>query len=303
MDKKIFKVEDIITSVRIDKYLSSKITDFSREFIKTLCNNGLVKLNNKYVKPDTKVRKNDIIEVTLPERKDYIVGEVKDINIIYEDEDIMVINKPAFLKVHPSKNFDTELTLIDILFEKIPSSLKQDWPLNRPYLVHRLDKETSGILLVAKHPQSQYFLANQFKKRNIKKTYRSIVSGEFSQKEGEILAPIEKKRNISTVSAIGKEAITRFKLLKSKDNFSYLEIYPLTGRTHQIRAHLSFIGHPIIGDKIYKGVLEINDKKVQRVMLHAYSLEFIHPGRKIWQKYIADYPEDFKFFLSYLCLE
>lgn len=302
MEKRVFKVENI-SPIRIDRYLSSKITGFSREFIKALCNRGFVKLNNKEVEPDTKVKKNDTIEVLLPERKDYVIGSVESLQVIYEDEDILVINKPAFIKVHPSKNFDTETTLIDILYEKMPSSLKQPWPLNRPYLVHRLDKETSGILLVAKNPQSQYFLADQFKQRNIKKIYRSIVSGEFSQKEAEISAPIDKERNISKVSAAGKEAITRFKLLSSKNNFSYLEIYPLTGRTHQIRAHLSFIGHPIIGDKIYKGITKIADTRVPRVMLHAYSLEFIHPRRKVWQKYTADYPEDFKFFLSYLCLE
>lgn len=302
MEKRVFKVEDISLPVRIDKYLSSKLVDFSREFIKLLCKNGLVKLNDKCVNPDAKVKINDTIEVVLPERKDYIVGKIKDLQIIYEDEDILVINKPAFLKVHPSKNFDTEQTLMDILYERIPSTSKLPWPLNRPYLVHRLDKETSGILLIAKNPQSQYFLANQFKQRQIKKTYRGIVSGTLIQKEGKIFAPIEKEKNISKISPVGKEAITYFKILNSKNNFSYLEIYPLTGRTHQIRAHLSFIGHPIIGDRLYRGVLKVDNIKITRVMLHAYSLEFVHPRRKIWQKYIADYPEDFKFLLSYLGL-
>ncbi|MCS7231392.1 MAG: RluA family pseudouridine synthase [Elusimicrobiota bacterium] len=301
MERKVFKVEDIEMPIRIDKYLSSKLKDYSREYIKALCYKNLVKLNDRYVQPDHKVKKNDIIEIFLPERKDYIIGEIKDLQIIYEDEDILVINKPPFLKVHPAKTFDSEITLVDILSQKIPQA--QDWPLNRAYLVHRLDKETSGVLIVAKTPQAQYFLANQFKKREVKKTYHAIVFGEMKQSEGKIIAPIRKDRNISKVDGVGKEAITVFKCLSKNNGFSYLEIYPLTGRTHQIRTHLSFIGYPIIGDVIYKGINKIGTIKIPRVMLHAYSIEFIHPRRKLWQKHIADYPEDFKFFLSYLSLE
>ncbi|MCX7910649.1 MAG: RluA family pseudouridine synthase [Endomicrobia bacterium] len=301
MERKVFKVEDIEMPIRIDKYLSSKLKDYSREYIKALCYKNLVKLNDRYVQPDHKVKKNDIIEIFLPERKDYIIGEIKDLQIIYEDEDILVINKPPFLKVHPAKTFDSEITLVDILSQKIPQA--QDWPLNRAYLVHRLDKETSGVLIVAKTPQAQYFLANQFKKREVKKTYHAIVFGEMKQSEGKIIAPIRKDRNISKVDGVGKEAITVFKCLSKNNGFSYLEIYPLTGRTHQIRTHLSFIGYPIIGDVIYKGINKIGTIKIPRVMLHAYSIEFIHPRRNLWQKYIADYPEDFKFFLSYLSLE
>lgn len=301
MERKVFKVEDIEMPIRIDKYLSSKLKDYSREYIKALCYKNLVKLNDRYIQPDHKVKRDDIIEVFLPERKDYIIGEIKDLQIIYEDEDILVINKPPFLKVHPARTFDREITLVDILSQKIPQA--QDWPLNRAYLVHRLDKETSGVLIVAKNPQTQYFLAEQFKKREVKKTYHAIVFGEMKQSEGKIIAPIRKDRNISKVDGVGKEAITVFRCLSKNNKFSYLEIYPLTGRTHQIRTHLSFIGYPIIGDVIYKGINKIGTIKIPRVMLHAYSIEFIHPRRKLWQKHIADYPEDFKFFLSYLSLE
>ncbi|MEN3013022.1 MAG: RluA family pseudouridine synthase [Endomicrobiia bacterium] len=303
MEKIKLKVEKIASPVRIDKYLSDKFTNYSREFIKLLCKNQLVKINGQYAEPDFRIKENDEIEISFPHRDEYVVGEVEKLSIIYEDEDILVINKPPFLKVHPSKNFDPEITLIDLLSKKIPQKPDFVWPLNRPYLVHRLDKETSGVLIVAKNPQAQYQISKQFKQRQIKKVYRCMVFGEIKDKEGEIIAPIKKEKHISKVASIGKQAVTRFKLLSFKNNISYLEVYPFTGRTHQIRAHLSFIGYPLLGDLMYHGVSKIENIKIPRVMLHAYSIEFIHPGRQTWQKYIAEYPEDFKFLLSYFSLE
>ncbi|MCX7941301.1 MAG: RluA family pseudouridine synthase [Endomicrobia bacterium] len=303
MERKTFKVE-IDIKQRIDKYLTERIKRFSREYIKVLCKKKFVKVNNKCVDPDEKISRGDIVEVTLPERQDYVIGEIKDIEIIYEDECLIVLNKPPFLKVHPAKKFDTEYTLLDILLEKLPDVVKNNWPLLRPFLVHRLDKETSGVIVVAKLPDVQFDLSKQFQRREVTKVYRAIVTGVVEGSRGEIIAPIKKYKNISVVSDIGKEAKTGFRLLSVNHSFkiSYLELYPVTGRTHQIRTHLSFINHPIIGDVYYGGVKEVCGKKVPRVMLHSYKIKFFHPRRKKWVEYTAEPPEDFNYFLSLLSL-
>lgn len=306
MEKKYFKIIENIENKRIDKYLAEVLKDYSREYIKFLCRNRLVKLNNQYVEPDKKISFGDEIEILLPERKDFVEDKnivVRNLNVIYEDEELFVVNKPAFLKVHPAKKFDKEITLIDFLIEKFPSLKNKNWPLKRPFLVHRLDKETSGVLLIAKTPQMQFVLSKQFQERQIKKVYKAIVSGKVKVFEGEIVAPIKKEKNFSKINFLGKQAETKFKLLYSTEKFSYLELYPKTGRTHQIRTHLKFIGHPVIGDIVYGGIKEINGKKIPRVMLHAYSIEFFDIRSKKWRKFIAELPEDFKFFLSYLSLQ
>ena len=302
MEKRVIKVE-IRGRVRIDKYLAKELRNYSREFIKVLCKNKFVRVNNKFVEPSYKVCAGDIIEVEIPQRKDYVVGKIENIETVYEDEDLLVLNKPALLKVHPAKKFDNDVTLIDLLYNKIPMVDERLWPLQRPFLVHRLDKETSGVIIVAKKPQIQLELSKQFQQRKIKKIYRAIVSNAPKTNSGEINAPIEKHGNISFVGPLGKEATTLFKVLSKTEKFSYLELYPITGRTHQIRTHLKFINCSIIGDIKYGGVSKIEGKKIPRPMLHAYSIEFYHPRRQQWVKFIAEPPEDFKFFLSYLSLE
>jgi 23S rRNA pseudouridine1911/1915/1917 synthase len=305
MERKVIKVENILEPLRIDKYLSDVLKEYSREYIKVLCKNGFVKLNNKViVEPDKKVYNGDEIEVTIPKREDFInVGQIEGLEIIYEDEDLLVINKPAFVKVHPAKKFDEEITLLDFLLKKFPSFKDNKWPLNRPFLVHRLDKETTGVLLISKTPKMQFSLSKQFQKREIRKVYRTIVAGKVLKKQIEVIAPIKKEKNFSKINFLGKEAKTEIKVLSSTEKYSYLEIYPKTGRTHQIRAHLSFIGYPIIGDVAYGGPKKVEDKDVPRVMLHAYSIEFFDYRRKIWRKFIAEFPLDFRFFLSFLSLD
>ncbi len=301
METKVFKVDIAAAKQRIDKFLATNLFEYSREYIKVLCKKGLVKVNNKQVAPDYKLSEGDEVCVLIPKREDYIFGNTINLEVLYEDDFLAVINKPAFLKVHPAKKFDEEITLLDLLIKKIP--VDGDWSLGRPFLVHRLDKETSGVLIIAKKPQAQFVLAKQFQQREVKKVYRAICFGELNVEKGEINAPIKKERNLSKVSQLGKEAKTFFKVLAKKGNYLHLELYPITGRTHQIRTHLSFIGIPILGDVKYNGATEISGKKVPRTMLHAYSIEFYHPWRKKWLKLNAPLPEDFQFFLSYLSLE
>jgi 23S rRNA pseudouridine1911/1915/1917 synthase len=302
MEKRIFRVEKIEQNKRVDKYLVEKLKVYSREFIKVLCKNKFVKVNNRFVEPSYKVCDGDVVEVEIPQREDYIVGKIENIETVYEDEELLVINKPPFLKVHPAKKFDKDVTLIDLLYKKILNVTNVSWPLQRPFLVHRLDKETSGVLIIAKTPQVQLELAKQFQQRKIKKVYHAIVSNVPKVKTGEIIAPIKKQRNVSFVGLGGKEAKTLFKIISNTEKFAYLELHPITGRTHQIRTHLKFIGCPIIGDVKYGGVDKIEGKKIPRPMLHAYSIEFYHPRREQWLKFSVEPPEDFKFFLSYLFL-
>jgi 23S rRNA pseudouridine1911/1915/1917 synthase len=302
MEKRIFRVEKIEQNKRVDKYLVEKLKVYSREFIKVLCKNKFIKVNNRFVEPSYKVCDGDVLEVEIPQREDYIVGKIENIETVYEDEDLLVVNKPPFLKVHPAKKFDKDVTLIDLLYKKIPNVKDVLWPLQRPFLVHRLDKETSGVLIIAKTPQVQLGLAKQFQQRKIKKVYHAIVSNVPKVKTGEIIAPIKKQRNVSLIGPGGKEAKTLFKIISDTEKFAYLELHPITGRTHQIRTHLKFIGCPIIGDVKYGGVDKIEDKRIPRPMLHAYSIEFYHPRRKQWLKFSVEPPEDFKFFLSYLSL-
>ncbi len=302
MEKRIFRVEKIEQNKRVDKYLVEKLKVYSREFVKVLCKNKFVKVNNKFVEPSYKICDGDVVEVEIPQREDYIVGKIENIETVYEDGELLVVNKPPFLKVHPAKKFDKDVTLIDLLYKKIPDVKDVLWPLQRPFLVHRLDKETSGVLIIAKTPQVQLGLAKQFQQRKIKKVYHAIVSNVPKVKTGEIIAPIKKQRNVSLIGPGGKEAKTLFKIISDTEKFAYLELHPITGRTHQIRTHLKFIGCPIIGDVKYGGVDKIEDKRIPRPMLHAYSIEFYHPRREQWLKFSVEPPEDFKFFLSYLSL-
>ena len=281
--KKGIQVEE--NSRRLDIYLSEKFKDYSRSFLQKLIKNGFVKVNsNKVLKADLKLKADDIVEIEFPEKKKIFDKLENFLEIVYEDDSILVINKPAGLCVHPAGKFSLEPTLVDFLG-------RQEKGLDRSGIVHRLDRDTSGIMVIAKTPQAQFSLMKQFQKRMVKKTYLGIVHGIFSYKEYEISAPImrsDKDRKKFCIGP-GRDAVTEFKVLKCFNNYSLLEIYPQTGRTHQIRVHLSSIGHPIVGDKLY------GNKKddVPRQMLHSYKLKLFHPEEKKQMEFTAKMPDDF----------
>jgi len=281
--KKGIQVEE--NSRRLDIYLSEKFKDYSRSFLQKLIKNGFVKVNsNKVLKADLKLKAGDIVEIEFPEKKKIFDKLENFLEIVYEDDSILVINKPAGLCVHPAGKFSLEPTLVDFLG-------RQEKGLDRSGIVHRLDRDTSGIMVIAKTPQAQFSLMKQFQKRMVKKTYLGIVHGIFSYKEYEISAPImrsDKDRKKFCIGP-GRDAVTEFKVLKCFNNYSLLEIYPQTGRTHQIRVHLSSIGHPIVGDKLY------GNKKddAPRQMLHSYKLKLFHPEEKKQMEWKAKIPDDF----------
>jgi 23S rRNA pseudouridine1911/1915/1917 synthase len=226
------------------------------------------------------------------------------IKIIYKDANVIAINKPAGLLVH-ANNQTKEGTLVDWLLGEFPEIAGVGDSLTgvveRPGIVHRLDKDTSGVLLVARNKEYFFYLKSLFQNGKIRKTYRAIALGAFRETTGTISAPISiKSGSIRRTVHRGKDtktAVTKYRVLRQLAGFTYLEVYPQTGRTHQIRVHLNFIGHPVAGDKLYGG--KSASRAANRQMLHAYSLEFpVEPGKNM--VITADLPEDFSSFLQSL---
>jgi len=229
------------------------------------------------------------------------------IDIVYEDKNVIVVNKPAGLLVHSTtpERSEIEKTLAGWILSRFPEVVNVGDSENRPGIVHRLDKDTSGIMVIAKNQKVFEHLKNQFQNRDVKKTYKAIIFGTPEEAEGIIDKQIGLKAGTTKRTVFGgkmvKEALTKYKILESFKDASYLEISPKTGRTHQIRVHLASIGHPILGDKLYssKTSKKIDIPGINRQMLHAYSLEIesIEGGKMF---FIADIPEDFKKVLQYL---
>jgi len=217
-----------------------------------------------------------------------------EIKIIYEDRDILIVDKPAGLLVHPVKD-SNEPTLVDWLVKKYPDIKKVGESPERPGIVHRLDKNTSGLLIVAKNNKAYIYLKKQFKKRLVKKKYLALVIGKPKDKSGIIVKSISKswKKKKQTVipGKTFKEAITRYKVLKEFENYSLLEVVPETGRTHQIRVHLASIGHPVAGDEKYKFKRQPQIKDLKRHFLHANYLRFSLPSGKI-KEFNSKLPEE-----------
>ena len=263
---------------RIDNYLSEKNEDLSRVTIQRLIQEEEILVNGKKTKASYKVRKND--EITLEEEEPKEI-ELKaqdiPIEVVYEDKDIIVVNKPKGLVVHPA-NGNPDGTLVNAIMAICKDSLSGIGGEIRPGIVHRLDKDTSGIIIVAKNDKAHIHLSEQIKEHKVKKTYIALVRGLVKENEATINMPIgrsEKDRKKMAVTKKGKEAITHFKVLERYDKYTLLQVNIETGRTHQIRVHLSQIGYPIVGDEVYSNGK--NEWNVKGQCLHAKSLEFTHP--------------------------
>ncbi len=265
---------------RIDAYLSSKNEDISRVAIQRLIEEEKILVNGKKTKASYKVQEND--KITQEEEKPQEINlKAQDIpiEIIYEDDDIIVVNKPKGLVVHPA-NGNPDGTLVNAIMAICKDSLSGIGGEIRPGIVHRLDKDTSGILVVAKNDKAHINMSEQIKNHTVKKTYIALVRGIVKENEATINMPIgrsTKDRKKMAVTKNGKEAITHFKVIKRypNENCTLLEVRIETGRTHQIRVHLSQIGYPVIGDTTYSSGK--NKWEVQGQCLHAKSLEFKHP--------------------------
>lgn len=286
-----------IENMRVDQYLAEYYEDISRSKLSKLIKDKSVLVNGNNIKPSFIVSEDDLIEINL---KDLEIKELEpenlDIEVIYEDEDIAIINKPFDIISHPTNQIRTN-TVVNFLlsrYNNLPSLYGHD----RAGIVHRLDKDTSGLMIIALNENSMLKLKEMFKQREIVKIYRAIVLGKMPEKEGTIegyIARSTKNRKLMMVSDTGKYAKTTYELKEYNDGFSYVELNLHTGRTHQIRVHLSSISHPILGDKDYNTAK--SKFNVQRQLLQAFYLEFHHPINGELMKFEIDpYPEFKKYY-------
>ena len=265
-------------NVRLDAYISSKETNLSRTNVQRLIEEGNILVNGQKKKISYKVQIGDNIEINIPEAKETsIKAENIPVEVVYEDNDIIVVNKPKGMVVHPA-NGNPDGTLVNAIMAMCKGSLSGIGGEIRPGIVHRLDKDTSGLLIVAKNDLAHINMSNQIKDRQVKKIYIALAKGNIYEDEATINMPIgrsTKDRKKMAVRKDGKEAVTHFKVLKRYKDYTLLEVKIDTGRTHQIRVHMAEIGHPVVGDMVYsKGK---NEFGVEGQMLHAQSLDFKHP--------------------------
>ncbi len=296
------KINEESVGKRIDSFIPSIKKDISRSMVQKLIKEENIKVNGKETKHSYKLKLNDEIEISIPEAKE-IDLKAQDIplDIIYEDDDIIVINKPKGMVVHPA-NGNPDGTLVNAVMAICKDSLSGIGGEIRPGIVHRLDKDTSGAIIVAKNDKAHINLSEQLKEHKVKKTYLALVRGIIKENEATINMPISrsnKDRKKMDVNKEGKEAITHFKVLgRYKNKYTLLQINLETGRTHQIRVHLSYIGYPIIGDEVYSNGK--NEWGIKGQCLHAWKLEFTHPTTKEKISLEAEIPEYLKNILKEL---
>jgi 23S rRNA pseudouridine1911/1915/1917 synthase len=301
---------------RFDQFLSETHLNLSRSRAKNLVEKHLILLNQRPTKPSAHVKTGDEVSGFLPEAKPLsLKPEPLPLTILYEDPSIIVIDKPSGMVVHPAYG-NPSGTLVNALLYHC-KDLEGINGVLRPGIVHRLDKDTSGVMVVAKEDQAFHHLTKQFKSRTVEKVYSAIVYGKFGPSEGLIDSaigrhPTERKR-MSTRTKRGRAAVTRWKKVEEFDGCTLLEIFPQTGRTHQIRVHFSSIGHPVLGDPLYgrKGrpgairdfMLKECVKRINRQALHAQRLKFTHPRTEERMEFVAPIPQDMKEALAWLRLQ
>ena len=288
---------------RVDKFLSDQLPDISRSQIKGFIESGNVTLNGVVIdKAGEKAKIGDTITILIMEDdSDGVVPEELPLDIIYEDQNVIVINKEAGLVVHPGAgNFSG--TLVNVLLAYYPP-IREVGEKERPGVVHRLDKDTSGVVIFAKTDKAYKWLVNQFKKRNTQKAYLALVDGKPPTPTGRIEAPIirdQKERTRMTVGlqGQGKHAVSEYFTIEEFQKHTYLEVHPITGRTHQIRVHLSYLKVPVVGDTLYGR--RHPSIEMDRFFLHAKSLSIRLPGDRVPKMFNADLPEDLQKILDWL---
>jgi len=296
---------------RIDHFLQAKLPDVSRTYLQKLIASGHITVNDCEVRGSYKPRMGDEIEAVLPEPQQFHISpENIPIDIVHEDREIIVINKPAGMVTHPAPGHWTG-TLVNALLHHV-HDFRGISGLTRPGLVHRLDKDTSGLIVVAKSDKSLSFLVDQMKDRRIKREYTAFVWGHMPQSQGEIAAPIGRslkdRKKMAVTEINSREAITKYESVENYEVASKLKLKLLTGRTHQIRVHLAHTGHPVIGDTDYGGREKILNglfdqhrplavkilKTIDRQALHAYRIGFIHPESQLAISFKSELPNDIR---------
>lgn len=297
----IFIVDESTDHIRIDKYLNELLPDQSRSYIQKLLKDGHILVNNSIIKPNYKVKADDRIQIDIPEPIEAnIEAENIPLDIIYEDNDVLIVNKPKEMVVHPAPG-NYSGTLVNALMHHCKDSLSNINGVLRPGIVHRIDKNTTGCLIVCKNDQSHNFVADQLSEHSINRIYIGIVCGVLKDDEGTIDAPIgrnKRDRKLMSVNEDGKRAITHYKVLKRFRDYTLVQFKLETGRTHQIRVHMAHINHPLLGDDQYgRQKCKFN---LTGQCLHAKTIGFIHPSTKEYVEFEVDEPEYFKHLLDIL---
>lgn len=282
---------------RLDRIITMNRPEISRTQIQQWIKDGDIVVNDQIVKPNYRVRENDLIIINEPEPEELnIIAEDLKLDIIYEDQDVLIVNKPRGMVVHPAKAHASGTLVNGLMYHcKDLSGING---VLRPGIVHRTDKDTSGLLVVAKNDKAHVSLVDQLVDRSVKRVYLALVHGHIPHNNGTIDAPIgrdEIDRQKMTVTDRGKEAITHFKVRERFNDYTLVECELETGRTHQIRVHMEYIGHPLIGDPKYgpKNTIPFGGQ-----VLHAGTLGFMHPGTNEYVEFTVQPPEDFQNLLN-----
>jgi len=277
---------------RLDRYVTERFAELTREQAQRLIAGGYIRVNDRVAKAGLRLKTGDRLAVSLPPpAPSSLLPEAIPLNILYEDDDLLVIDKPAGLAVHPAPGHPAHTLVNAVLAHLSELPETDDW--RRPGIVHRLDKDTSGLMLVAKNSAAHLNLSGQFKARSVVKAYLTLVRGKLTPDSGLIEAPIgrdRRHRERMTVVAEdkGREARTKYNVIRHLDNYTLLEVRPETGRTHQIRVHLGAIGFPVVGDKIYG----VKSPHLSRQFLHASLLGFKLPSTDKYVEFTSDLPLD-----------
>ncbi len=293
-----FKIEETVKKARLDKFLFGQITTHSKIYLSNLIGKGECRVNGAAGLAGYHLKKDDVVEIAFDlSAVTSMKPEAISLKVVFEDDALIVIDKPAEMLVHPTLG-QKNGTLLNALSYYLNKDLinsqaetKQNYSkFIRPGLVHRLDRQTSGLMVIAKTPESLSFLSNHFQRKIVKKKYIAVVEGEISEDSGtigELIGYFEEQKSWN-VKADGKTAETKFQVLKRFSGKTVLELEPVTGRTNQLRIHCAYIGHPIIGDERYNG------RKFSRLCLHAQKLGFYHPSTNIWTEFAIEIPTELK---------
>lgn len=291
-----FTVSEDDQGLRIDRYLSELLQELSRSYLQKLLKSGYVLVNGAEVKSNYKVETGELVTLEIPPAvKPEIEPEKMDLDIVYEDQDVILINKPKGMVVHPAPGHYSN-TLVNGLLEHCKSDLSGINGVMRPGIVHRIDMDTTGLLMVCKNDMAHTSIAAQLKEHSITRRYRAIVHGVIKEEKGTVAAPIGRhpvdRKKMSIQETHGREAITHYRVLRCSGQYTYIECQLETGRTHQIRVHLASIHHPLLGDSVY-GPAKC-PFRLQGQTLHAGVLGFVHPRTGQYMEFEAPLPDYFK---------
>ena len=280
---------------RVDKFLATRFPDFTRSFIQKAIKNGQIKLNGKDFKSNYKLKLDDKIEINIEDPIE-LETEPEDIplNILYEDDDVLIVNKPKNMVVHPSAGHFSH-TLVNAIMFHCKDSLSGINGIIRPGIVHRIDMNTTGSLIICKNDVSHTKIAEQIKEHSVNRIYVGLVYGRLANDEGTVEGPIGRNPSDRKKMAInyknGKPAITHYKVLERFNEYTFVKFKLETGRTHQIRVHMASIGHPLVGDDIYSNNKKCKFKHLEGQCLHARTIGFIHPTLNQYVEFQAPIPE------------